>query len=251
MHTPNNAFSKQKKASAHNRGGAGFSFSFDERYHADTAPLIIGVTGGIGSGKTELCQRFKAHGAHVINADLIARQMMESNRFLKKEIEGVFGKDIYLSNGRLNRRQLSSIVFGNKTFLERLNSLVHPLVIENLQKQIVKIKKTTKSKLVIIEAALIYEASAERLFDLVILVAADVLTRKKRLAKRGGLSRIQINQRITAQTSNSEKKAKADFIVDNSGKLTSLDEKCIFLFHLFERLIHSSRVVKDRRGNNI
>ena len=104
-------------------------------------PLAIGITGGIGSGKSEVCKIFSSHGASVLYADVIARELIDTDPLIKKRIQRAFGADIYLPDGTLNRKQMARLAFSDDSLKEKLNAIVHPSVLEYLESKIKQFKK--------------------------------------------------------------------------------------------------------------
>jgi dephospho-CoA kinase len=193
--------------------------------------LVVGVTGGIGSGKSEVCRIFRSLGAYVISADDLAKQLMETNASLKRDITMSFGDDAYTAGGKLNRRKLADEIFSDHQKKAALDSIVHPYVLRGLRDLIRE--KSASYRIIVIEAALIYEAGAERLMDVVVVVDADREKRFRRVMQRDGVSRADVLRRANAQMSQREKTRRADFVVLNNDDLASLRSKVSFLYKLF------------------
>ena len=198
--------------------------------------LAIGVTGGIGSGKSEVCHIFGSFGATVLNADEIAKSLMETEPSVQKRLIKTFGSDVFGLDGKLNRHYLAEIVFNDNSARKELNAIVHPKAIGAIKKEIREIRRSGNVPMVLVEAALIYEAKAERLFDYIIVVDADEKTRLDRLTERGRSKRNEIKRRMKSQMSSSEKIKKADFIIINSGSRKELKNKCRFLYKIVKVL---------------
>ncbi|MBI4549113.1 MAG: dephospho-CoA kinase [Ignavibacteriae bacterium] len=201
--------------------------------------LAIGVTGGIGSGKTEVCRIFRSLGAKVLYADAIAKELIDSTSMIKTKIQEVFGQEIFKPDGKLDRHKMAMVVFNNKAMKEQLNGIVHPHVVRFLRQKINQSKQSRSHAIVVVEAALIYEAHAETLFDYIVVVDASEEQRIDRILKRGRTSRADVIGRIKAQMSAEEKLKKADFIINNSGTLRSLKVTCKFLYQLLLRLTNT------------
>lgn len=177
--------------------------------------LQIGITGGIGSGKTTICRIFETIGIPVYYADVEAKRLMVTDKTLINAIKSLLGDESYLPDGTLNRTYVASQVFGNAKLLEGLNALVHPAVHQDADRwhhQQKDVPYTLK------EAALIFESGNHLSLDAVITVFADRETRIQRVLKRDKTSREAIAARIDAQLSDEEKVRMADFVITNDGK---------------------------------
>ncbi len=173
----------------------------------------IGITGGIGSGKTYISNIFKSLGIPLFNSDIEAKILMNSSKKLISQIKKEFGEDIY-TNENFNKEKLSSIVFSNSDKLQKLNSLVHPIVKEEFNNWC---KKQT-SPYVIKEAAILFESKSHLGLDAVICVSAPLELRIKRLFKRDNSSEMEIKKRIDNQISQDEKAKLSDYIIVNDEK---------------------------------
>lgn len=176
--------------------------------------LKIGITGGIGSGKTTVCCVFKTLGIPVFNADTIAKSIMITDSFLIASIKKEFGEEAYFPNNELNRKYLASKVFNNQEALTKLNSLVHPLTI----KAFVDWSLRQKSAYVIKEAAILFESGAYKDCDFIIVVTSPEELRIKRVMEREGVTEDNVRSRISKQMPESEKVELADFIIINDDK---------------------------------
>jgi dephospho-CoA kinase len=173
--------------------------------------LKIGITGGIGAGKTIVSNLFKTLGAPVYNADQAARRLMESSTEIITSIKKLFGDNAYLPEGKLNNQYLSSIVFSNKELLEQLNAIVHPATIEDADKWM----QQQHAPYVIKEAALMYESTAFHYLDAIVLVYAPVSLRILRTTKRDHAKREEVLKRINQQMDENIKMLLADYIIYN------------------------------------
>ena len=174
--------------------------------------LRIGLTGGIGSGKTTVAQIFEVLGIPVYYADSEAKRLMNTDPELKEKITGVFGADVY-RGGELNRAYLSKLVFGDPEKLAQLNALVHPATIRDTNSWMNKQTKAYAIK----EAALIFESGLEKYFDYVIGVSAPQSLRLERVRQRDNSSTEEVLQRIENQMDEKEKISRCEFIVVNDG----------------------------------
>ena len=173
--------------------------------------IKLGITGGIGSGKTIVCEVFKCLGIPVFNSDLIARRIVDQNACVINEIKSQFGDDVYTNVG-LDRKKLSQIVFQNKSALERLNSIVHPAVFDEFQAWLAENKN---APFIIKEAAIMFESGAYKEMDKIATVFAPEKIRLNRVVKRDHIPVDQINKRIENQITEQEKINRSDFVIVN------------------------------------
>lgn len=172
---------------------------------------IVGLTGGIGSGKSTVLSYFKELGAATFIADIEAKKLMNTNAELIKEITLLFGSEAYI-NGTLNRSFISEIVFNNTDKLAQLNALVHPKVRAHFK----KFTTTSTAKIVIYEAAILFESGSHNLCDYVITVTANTDERIKRVMLRDTLDKTAVMQRIKHQLNDEVKVLKSDFVITNN-----------------------------------
>ena len=182
--------------------------------------IKVGVTGGIGSGKTTVCKLFEKMDIPVYYADIEAKKLMNSDRQLKTKIKELLGKEAYYRNGRLNRKRVASIVFNDKEKLEKLNAIVHPAVEAHGKAWFGK----QKTKYAIKEAALLVENGSYKRLDYLIVVTAPVEMRIKRVVRRDKSSYNDVKLRIENQLPEIQKKKVADFIIDNSGEVSLVSQ---------------------------
>ena len=178
----------------------------------DKQQIKIGLTGGIGSGKTFVGAIFSKLGIPVFNADIQAKKCMADNVLLQQDIQNVFGDKVY-ENGILQKEILAEIIFNDTQKLEKLNKLVHPVVKQSFEDWCVN----QTSQIVIKEAAILFESDAHLTLDKVICVSANEETRVDRVIKRDNTSRKQVFSRIKRQISQNEKEKLSDFVIVNDG----------------------------------
>ena len=181
--------------------------------------VIIGLTGGIGSGKTTLVNYMESLGIPVFIADEEAKKAMQSPHVLE-EVKTSFGPAIF-ENGHLNRQQLASIVFSNPNKLKELNSIIHPEV-KRLFAIWLDQHKTVP--FVVYEAAILFESGSYQNCDYIITVAAPLEDRITRVMRRDNCSREQVLQRINAQWTDEERAAKSNFVIDNTNSKSAKNE---------------------------
>jgi dephospho-CoA kinase len=192
----------------------------------------IGLTGGIGSGKSVVCKLFQELGIPIIYGDELARTIQENNYEVKNATLKLFGIYAYNEDGTLNRKFISRLVFSHPNLLNKLNAIVHPVVENEILKRCKAFEKK-KEPLVIIEAALIYESNFDRLFNAVIVVAANDEERIKRVCNRDGSAPSDVKSRMNAQLPQNEKIKRADFVLFNNGPIEELKTRVKFLHSLF------------------
>ncbi len=181
--------------------------------------IIVGLTGGIGSGKTTVAQFFIELGVPVYNSDVEAQKLMKSSKRVKNAIIELLGEKAYNSK-ELNKNYIAEKIFENKILLQQLNAIVHPAV----RKHFLEWAKQQNSPYVIQETALIFENSAQDFYDKIILVTAPELDRINRVIKRSGISKKAIIDRIKNQLSDSKKAPLSDYLIENTD-LTKTKEK--------------------------
>lgn len=182
--------------------------------------LKMGITGGIGSGKSLACELFALLGIPVYNADARAKELMVESSDLVEGIKARFGRSVYDGQGHLNRRILADKVFGDEEALHALNALVHPAVFEDAEQWF----RRQTAPYALKEAALIYETGAERWLDGVIVVTAPVRLRLKRVHQRDGHSYGEIRKRMERQWSDRERLKKADFVIRNNERQSLVEQ---------------------------
>ena len=187
--------------------------------------IIVGLTGGIGSGKSTVINHFKELGVNCYQADIEAKELMDSDQNLINKIQNSFGEDIYI-NSKLDRKKLASIVFRNKKKLDLLNSIVHPSV----NKHFINYSKGLNDKYIIKEVAIIFETGTQDKFDKIILVKAPKEERVIRIIKRDKCPRQDAIDRINNQIEDEKKVAKSDFIIDNIN-LEDIPNKVLKIHH--------------------
>ncbi|NOU16094.1 MAG: dephospho-CoA kinase [Bacteroidales bacterium] len=175
--------------------------------------LKLGITGGIGSGKTLVCSIISAMGYPVFNADSVARRIVEEDSKIILCIKEVFGDDIYVNN-LLNRRRVAELVFSNPNLLETLNSIVHPAVKEYFNSWVLNYQSRS---LVVEEAAILFESGTYKNLDKIVVVTAPLELRINRVKERDGVSREAILNRINSQFSQDELIKRGDYIIENDG----------------------------------
>jgi len=176
---------------------------------------VLGLTGGIGSGKSMVASMFAQLGADVIDADRLARDVVEPGQPALQEIASAFGRDILLSDGRLDRSKLGRIIFADPVARGTLNAITHPRIQERMAAQIAL--RASRPGVLIADIPMLYENERTDSVETVVVVWVDTQTQLRRLVERDGLSEDEARQRIAAQMPLDEKRARADVVIDNSG----------------------------------
>ncbi|MBO9618143.1 MAG: dephospho-CoA kinase [Niabella sp.] len=192
--------------------------------------LKVGITGGIGSGKTLVASLFKTLGIPVYDADAAARQLMNADPGIRDQIIESFGEAAYVS-GQLDRSYIAAQIFGNDTKRQLLNSIVHPATIRDsanwFQKQ--------QTPYAIKEAAILFESGSDKFVDYVIGVTAAEALRIQRTMERSHLSEVQVRARMSKQMNEAEKMALCDFVIDNNGTISLVEQALTVHALLLER----------------
>ncbi|WP_374163302.1 dephospho-CoA kinase [Arcticibacter sp. MXS-1] len=196
--------------------------------------LKLGITGGIGSGKTTVCQFFEILGVPVYYSDQRAKDLMHSDEVLMAQIRQAFGRDIYSEDGILNRKALAAVVFADPGKLAALNGMVHPAVFRDFDRWAAARKEVPY---VLKEAAILFESGSYRDCDYTILVKAPRELRIRRVVGRDGITEEEVVRRMDAQMSDEDKEARADFVVLNDEAQLLIPQ--VLLLH--ERLLQESR----------
>ncbi len=178
--------------------------------------MVLGITGGIASGKTTVAQAFQALGAVVVSADMLAREIVRPGTKVLREIVDCFGCQVLQEDGTLNRPLMADLVFNDDQARMALNGITHP-AIAALARTRLREAEQGGAPLVIYDAPLLYEVGADRAVDKVLVVKIDAEIQLARLMDRDGINRQQALVRVAAQMPQEEKLSRADFVVDNSG----------------------------------
>jgi len=175
--------------------------------------LRIGITGGIGSGKTTICRVFELLGIPVFYADAVAKQVMQTDTRLIAEVKLVFGEESYFESGLLNRKHIASKVFADVVELEKLNAIVHPAVFRVFDSWV---DKQQNAPYVLKEAALLYESNSYKDCKYSVLVKSPLDLRIKRVMQRDNTTEEEVKRRMAKQWSDEQKEKLADFTLDNN-----------------------------------
>ena len=181
--------------------------------------LRVGLTGGIGSGKSEVSRRLVSHGAVLVDADAVSREVVEPGTPGLAAVAREFGEEILRPDGGLDRDRLGAIVFADDRRRERLNAIVHPLVGERMQELV---EDAPADAIVVYDVPLLTENDLAGLYDLVVVVDAPVEEQVRRLTELRGMTEEAARARIAVQATREQRRAVADRVIDNSGTIESL-----------------------------
>jgi dephospho-CoA kinase len=195
--------------------------------------LKVGITGGIGVGKSTICSIFEQFEIPVYYADIRAKMLMHEDPELKKRIRQAFGWDTYDKKDNLNRPYLAKVVFNDPNQLNILNSIVHPAIFEDYNNWVIDQEKL-KIAYSIKEAALMFETDSHKQMDKIIVVTSPINTRIDRIVKRDHMKREEVLKRIENQLSDKERLERADYVIKNSGK----DSVILQCLNLHKQLIN-------------
>jgi len=179
--------------------------------------MIIGLTGGIASGKSTIAQMLVERGALLVDADAVAREVVQPGEPALEAIASSFGQAVLNENGTLNRAALGDIVFKDKELLHKLEAITHPAIRETMQRRIKKYAESHPKKLVVADIPLLYETKQEHLYEGIMVVYVPVHIQCERLMERSGMTKDEAMRRIANQMDIEEKRKRADWVVDNSG----------------------------------
>lgn len=202
--------------------------------------IYIGVTGGIGSGKSTVCSFFEKKGIQIFLADTVAKEIVNSNVNVFDEIIDLFGSQVLDTTNKLNRKVIAEIVFHDKKLLEELNAIVHPRVFDEYGKWKERLSKNITY--VLVESAILFESGFFEVVDYSLAVMADENIRVQRVLERDKGSVEQIISRMKHQISTEELLELSDFQIHNNGSINDLMMKVNFFHTLFSTLTHPQHI---------
>ena len=192
--------------------------------------LKVGLTGGLGSGKSTASKFFNSLGAFILDADNAAKKLIESSKEVKNELIKEFGTDIMDANSNVDKKKLARVAFQDEDHQQRLNYVVHPHIHNAIDKSFNEILDQNNHQLFIVDAALIYESGYDAHLDYVIVVTAQLKHRMERALNRNTLTREEILKRIEFQWPEEDKTSLADFVIHNDGTEAELNDQIVELF---------------------
>ena len=199
--------------------------------------LRVGLTGGIGSGKSEVTRLLAAKGAAVVDADLIAREVVEPGTPGLQRVAEEFGPEVLRPDGTLDRPKLGSLVFADPARLQRLNAIVHPLIGQRTAELIAQ-AEARGAEVLVHDVPLLVESGLATAYEVVVVVAADPATQRLRLTRSRGMTEQEAQQRIDAQAPLADKLAAATHVLTNDGSLQDLADQ---VDRLWDELTRGSR----------
>ena len=192
---------------------------------------LIGLTGGIASGKSTVARRLVEHGAVHIDADEVARRVVEPGTAALSAIVEEFGTGVLRHDGTLDRQKLGEIVFADEATRAKLNAIVHPAVRERSAKLIEKAERDDPDAVVVYDVPLLVDAAVDHPFDLIVVTNAPKRTQVKRLVEERGLDPIQAEARVDAQVDNTRRLEIADVVIDTDGSMAHTMSQSDALWH--------------------
>ena len=187
--------------------------------------LKIGLTGGIGSGKSSVSELFSKWGAYIFDADSVAKEILNNNETAQGEIIAEFGTDIIDGSGNIDKQKLARVSFQDEYHQLRLNTIIHPYVFTEIDSKFDIILSNKKHEIFVVDAALIYESGADTHMDYIIVVTSHLRLRTQRVMERGGLTREEFLSRLDLQWPDEDKVHMADFVIHNNGTENNLLEE--------------------------
>lgn len=187
--------------------------------------MIIGLTGGIASGKSTVGRMLTERGAKLVDADEVAREIVRPGEPALEAIASLFGQAVLHPDGTLNRQALGDIVFRDKEQLSRLESITHPAIRKRMQARIHSYESQSPSGLTVADVPLLYETKQEALYEGIMVVYVPAELQLERLMARSGMPREEASRRISLQMDMEEKRERADWLIDNSGTLEETDRQ--------------------------
>ncbi|MCX5848890.1 MAG: dephospho-CoA kinase [Deltaproteobacteria bacterium] len=200
--------------------------------------LNVGLTGGIACGKSTVAKMFVSYGAHLIDFDRLAHEAQEPERPAWKKVVDSFGKEILLSDKKIDRVKLGNIVFADKKKLITLNNIVHPLVYQSWHVRLEKIGKKENHAIVLSDVPLLFEGNMQHLFDLTILVLITPEEQIRRLIARNRVNKEEAEKRLNSQMPINEKRALADIVIDNKGSVSETEKR---VEHVWQELLKKEK----------
>ena len=197
--------------------------------------LKVGLTGGVGSGKSELSRFFSKWGAYIFDADKEAKIIIDTKETVQKVIIAEFVTNILNAENKIDRKKLARIAFQDESHQLKLNSIMHPYVFQEIDKQFDNVSSANKHKIFVVDAALIYESGADTHMDFVIVITSLLRFRAERAMGRGNMTREDFMKRVDLQWTDEDKAHMADYIISNNNSLEDLKKDAR---KIFDQLIY-------------
>lgn len=192
---------------------------------------LVGITGGIGAGKTTFSKVLEALGYKVYNCDVRAKELMVNSDILISKIKIIFGEDAYF-NGELNKKHIAQLAFNDKTLLQKLNNAVHPVVDEDIK---IWAQNNSSDELIFVESAILFESGLYKMMNFSVNVSAPLDLRVQRVCKRDNVTSDVVNERISNQMSDEERNEKSDYIIICDDKSSIIQQAFLCIENLLEK----------------
>jgi len=192
--------------------------------------MVLGVTGGIASGKSMVATMFAELGATLLSADQLAREAVEPGSVGLAQVVEAFGSGVLAEDGRLDRERLGQVVFADPEARQSLEGIIHPQIARLAEDQLARLRKTDAA-LIVYEAPLLFEAGGEQRVDQTLVVLVDPEQQLARLVERDKLTTEQARTRVAAQWSQADKLLRADYVIDNSGSVEQTRQAVSLLYY--------------------
>jgi len=196
--------------------------------------VTVGVTGGLGAGKSTACQFLKEKGAYIFNADEVAKDILQENTDVQEKITEAFGPGI-VKDGKVDTQKLAKVAFLSEENQTLLNNIIHPLVIEEFEKKFEELKD--KEGLLVVDAPLIFESGFDTHLDHTVVIYTTFKHRMERSLRRGNISRDEALRRMELQMPEEEKRELASYVIENNGSIEELKKR---IYELYDELTGTS-----------
>ncbi len=203
--------------------------------------IAVGLTGGIGSGKSVVASTFGRLGALVVSADQVSKEILGSDQGVRRSVTGLLGAAAYGAGGKPDRKFIAARIYRSAALRRSLNAILHPVVIARIGRLIAAERSLRKHPMVVVEAALIVEAGMVPMFDALIVVDAPLAERVARIRRRDAIPGEDALRRVRSQKGNRAKAALADIVISNRGDLRSLRVAARFVYRLLAELPRGAR----------
>ncbi|MGB9700565.1 MAG: dephospho-CoA kinase [Thermodesulfobacteriota bacterium] len=205
-------------------------------------PLILGITGGIASGKSTVAEMFAKLGVPAVDFDQLSRVVVEPEKPAWREVVAYFGKDITFPDGHIDRKRLSQIVFQNIEKRKKLESFVHPWILAEFLEKLKELTLKAENKIIQVLVPLLFEANLQHLFHKTLLVYIPSELQIERLMKRDQITRDLAVKMLAAQWPIDEKRRWADFLIDNSGPLSETEKQVQKIWQTLQNLVTKNKI---------
>jgi len=207
--------------------------------------VVIGIAGGIATGKTEVAKLFAKRGAIIISGDELGREVIQENPGVLRELVEAFSEEILNEKGELNRRKLAQLAFQDPLSKKKLNEIIHPHLLNKLKQRLAQLRREGKQQLVVVDAALIPDWGIKNWLDYLVIVDCTYENQLQRLKERG-LSEQEAKDRIASQLSSERKRESADYLIENNGTLEELRQESEKLYLLIQERFSKTGVDKKK-----